>query len=156
MGSTTARGAYIGSTMPMGTLSFHPAAIFDVVELVLPYQPLGCTDFFLDDILASVAPGVGVEGAPPRRLALSATPNPARQGTMLAFELAATGPVRLEVFDLAGRHVRTLLDGRAAAGPHAIAWDMRDAGGTPVPPGAYVVSLEASGRRLSRRVVALR
>ena len=51
VGSATAHGEYAGDTMPMGTLSFTSAMPFNLVELVLPYQPQGSTDFLVDNIM---------------------------------------------------------------------------------------------------------
>jgi hypothetical protein len=51
VGTATAHGTYGGDTMPMGTLSFNSGGQpFDVVELVLPFQPQGATDFLVDNI----------------------------------------------------------------------------------------------------------
>ena len=61
---------------------------------------------------------VAVEDGPlPRHLALSApTPSPVRGNARFTFALPASGAVRLELFDLAGRHVATLAEGTLAAG----------------------------------------
>ena len=56
VGSATAHGTYGGDTMPMGTLSFSSGAQpFNVVELVLPFQPLGATDFLVDNITVTTS-----------------------------------------------------------------------------------------------------
>jgi flagellar hook assembly protein FlgD len=63
--------------------------------------------------------------------------------------------VTLSVFDVAGRRVRTLVDGWMRAGPHSSRWDGRDDGGRAVASGVYFARLEA-GRILSRRMVLLK
>ena len=63
---------------------------------------------------------------------------------------AATVSVR--VSDPAGKLVRTL-DGTAAAGMNAVAWNMRDAERRPVPEGRYVVTLVVGARQLTRPAV---
>jgi hypothetical protein len=51
VGTATAHGTYAGDTMPMGTLSFSSGAQpFNVIELVIPFQPQGATDFLVDNI----------------------------------------------------------------------------------------------------------
>ena len=56
VGSTTAHGEYAGDTMPMGTLSFHASGQpFDVVELDIPFQPLGASDFLVDNITVTTS-----------------------------------------------------------------------------------------------------
>ena len=64
--------------------------------------------------------------------------------------------VRLEVYDLAGRHVRTLVDGPVQAGWQTARWDGRTDGGTRVASGVYFCRLEARTRELSRKVVVLK
>jgi hypothetical protein len=99
--------------------------------------------------------GVG-EGAP-RELALSApAPNPTRGSARITLSLPRAGHVSLELLDTAGRRVRTLVDGDRAAGRWNEAVDLRDDAGRPLRAGLYLVRLEAGGRTLTRRVVAVR
>jgi len=89
--------------------------------------------------------------------AVSASPNPARDGaTTIRFAVAKPGPASLAVFDVAGRRVRTLLDGPATAGERSIAWDGRTDTGARAGEGVYFVRLEAGGRSAVSRIVALR
>jgi len=53
VGSVTTHGYYAGDTMPMGTLLFNSSAPFNIVELVLPYQAQGATDFLVDNIIVT-------------------------------------------------------------------------------------------------------
>lgn len=48
---------------------------------------------------------------------------PRQGGAILRYALHTPGHIRLEVFDLAGRKVATLVDGFRAAGEHEVAWD---------------------------------
>jgi flagellar hook assembly protein FlgD len=75
---------------------------------------------------------------------LGNAPNPFNPKTEIRFRLAGDGPVTLRVYDLAGRLVRTLVDGPVEAGLHAVAWDGRDHTGREQPSGAYFYRL--SGR----------
>jgi predicted outer membrane repeat protein len=88
--------------------------------------------------------------------ALTSRPNPFFPRTTLSFELPRSGPVRLAVYDAAGRFVRTLAEGTYAAGPHEKVWDGRDAQGRPLPSGVYFGRLEAGGVRNSRALVLTR
>ena len=85
-----------------------------------------------------------------------ARPNPARGATRVAFELPAAGHVRLELYDVRGRHVRTLVDGVRSAGTHAAAWDGRDGSGGPAAAGIYFLRLEAAGATRGARLALLR
>lgn len=98
---------------------------------------------------------VGVAPDPSAPLGFApVSPNPARLGgeLQLAFSLARTSEVTLELHDVGGRLVATAAQGRLAPGPHRLVW-------APTAPhaGAYWVTLRAGGARLaSRRVVLLR
>jgi carboxypeptidase T len=83
-------------------------------------------------------------------------PNPARDATTIKFELAQPGAVALEVYDYAGRKVRTLFDGRTDAGAREIAWNVADEAGRPLAPGVYVYRLRTATGTLNRRLVITR
>jgi hypothetical protein len=90
-----------------------------------------------------------LELAPPR-------PNPSLGPTMLRLRLPAATRVRLGLYDVAGRLVRTLVDGSLDAGDHTLAWDGRDDGGRAVTGGLYFARLDAAGERRVQRVVRVR
>jgi len=60
------------------------------------------------------------------------------------------------MFDLAGRLVRTLVDGKRPAGVQSIVWDLRDDAGRAVPAGLYRCRLAAAGASEQRRFVVIR
>jgi hypothetical protein len=98
-------------------------------------------------------PGDGPAGA---GVPLRVWPNPARSGSRIAFRLAEAGPVRVDVFDVAGRAVRTLLEGRLDAGDHEISWEGRDERGIAVPSGVYFLRVLSSDGVRHTRVLRLR
>lgn len=82
------------------------------------------------------------------------SPNPARQSCTIAFTLAREGAVRLDIFDLAGRRLRTLEHGVLAAGVHRSRWDGLGADGRPAAAGLYFAALSSGeGRFISRFAV---
>jgi hypothetical protein len=94
-------------------------------------------------------------GAPALALA-PARPNPFLGVTTLRFTLAHEGHVTLEVLDLAGTRVATLVDGVAAAGGHVARWDGRDASGARRAAGVYFARLSAAGQRVSAKLLLVR
>jgi hypothetical protein len=78
-------------------------------------------------------------------------PNPMREDAAVLFSVAAPGPALLSVYDALGRRVRTLAGGLLAAGDHAVPFDAAG-----LPSGLYLVVLEASGQRRTRRVMLVR
>lgn len=102
------------------------------------------------------ATAVDGNAAPVLRFGLEQnTPNPFNPATTIRFSLAAESAVRLDVFDVTGRLVRTLADGRLAAGAHAVAWDGRDRRGGRVASGIYLYRLITPAERAERKMVLL-
>ncbi|HET9252353.1 MAG TPA: FlgD immunoglobulin-like domain containing protein, partial [Candidatus Eisenbacteria bacterium] len=94
--------------------------------------------------------------APSTRLEQNA-PNPFNPRTTIRFSVAEPGAVRLDVYDVQGRHVSTLVDGMIAAGDHAVPWDGRSDSGSSAASGVYFYRLRtASGESESRRMVMVR
>jgi hypothetical protein len=95
----------------------------------------------------------------PRVTALQpARPTPFRHNTQVRFELACPEHrrVAVEVFDVTGRRVRTLVEGDLPGGRYGVAWDGRDEGGSIVASGVYFVRLRAGEETRYRKVVSLR
>jgi hypothetical protein len=83
-------------------------------------------------------------------------PNPARDAVVLAFGLPRPGHVRLRMFDVSGRAVRTLRDGQAPQGFETIRFDLRDDNGRRLASGLYVVRLETDDGVRTRRLALVR
>jgi hypothetical protein len=71
----------------------------------------------------------------------SPEPNPGAEGFVIRYDLAKSGWIELEVYDITGRSVVTLVDGHVDAGPHLARWDGRAADRSRVAPGIYFVRL---------------
>jgi hypothetical protein len=85
-----------------------------------------------------------------------AVPNPIIESGKFEFVLPATGEVKLDLYDVSGRHVGTLADGAYGAGRHALHWDTRGSDGSRLGAGIYWARLQAQGSTINRRVVVLR
>ena len=83
-------------------------------------------------------------------------PNPFNPETEIRFALDGAAPVRLAVFNVLGERVRTLVDGRRAAGTHRVRWNGIDDAGRSVGSGVYFYRLESEGRQLTRRMLLVR
>jgi len=82
-------------------------------------------------------------------------PNPSPHGVCIRYMLAVPSEVRVEIFDVAGRRVKTLLHGRQSVGSKTVEWDGRDDSGHRVASGIYVARLAAGGRTMERKLVVL-
>jgi hypothetical protein len=85
-----------------------------------------------------------------------ASPNPFRSGTRIHFQMTAEGPAVIDVFDVSGRLVRTLLSEWLPAGDHQLDWDGIDDSGQPAASAVYLVQLRTDEIVETVRVVHLR
>jgi flagellar hook assembly protein FlgD len=83
-------------------------------------------------------------------------PNPFRSGTTLVFAVPDEQPVRLTVYNVGGRLVRTLVDGPRALGWNRVQWDGRDERGERLAAGLYFYRLQNRDGTVTRKGVLLR
>lgn len=96
----------------------------------------------------------GTPAAPAGWALLPPAPNPFNPTTTLTYDVPpGGGTVLLQVFDVGGREIRTLVGEHRAAGRHQVVWDGQDSGGRGVPSGAYLCRLTAGGRTYARTVI---
>jgi aminopeptidase N len=93
-------------------------------------------------------PGLAA-GAP--RL-LPNVPNPFNPSTTIRYELPLDSDVQVAVYDLSGRLVRVLEEGRQPAGEHSVRWDGRSSQGQAQASGLYFVRLNAGGKTGIRKI----
>jgi hypothetical protein len=83
-------------------------------------------------------------------------PNPFNPRTRIVYEIPAPGPVSLRVFDLHGRLVTTLFEGRSDRGVHEVVWEGTDASGLSVASGVYYYRLDHPEGARTRKMLLLR
>ncbi len=94
--------------------------------------------------------------APPRPNALRQNhPNPFNPSTLIPFEISEGGHVRLDVFNILGQRVVTLIDEERPAGFHRVLWDGTDAVGRGVSAGVYIYRLSTGNWRDARKLMLL-
>ena len=150
--------AAVPAPMPAGSLE-----AFQVTGLVLStgyYFALKAVDAAgnwsgLSNVLFVPGPAVGLEDQP-LTLAFSAPwPNPARASVHWAFALPEPIGFHVDVFDLAGRHVRNLASRDHLVGRGELEWDLRDGAGTRVAAGTYLVRARLGEETWIRRVAVV-
>jgi hypothetical protein len=109
------------------------------------------------DLADGTGPGRRVEGGISEVYELEQNyPNPFNPATSIRFSIPEAGVVRLKVYDVAGRVVRTLVDGATGAGRALVTWDGMDETGRRVASGVYFYRLEAPGATLTRKMMLLK
>ncbi|HHS51211.1 MAG TPA: T9SS type A sorting domain-containing protein [candidate division Zixibacteria bacterium] len=93
----------------------------------------------------------------PEEFALSANrPNPFNATTEFTVALPKNSHVTVEVFDLLGQKVSTLVDGEMEAGYQRIIWDGRDVQERDVPSGIYLYRVTAGDFRETRKMTLIK
>jgi len=128
----------------------------DVIPLTITGElydgtPIEGTDCVL--ILGDSAPEAAPAGAPnvASAVGLSNYPNPFNPATEIAFTLPTAAEVRLEVYNLMGQKVTTLIDKQMNAGEHTCVWD-----GSDVASGVYFYRLETPDFVDTRKMVLMK
>ena len=80
-------------------------------------------------------------------------PNPFNPSTLIPYQLSATSLVRLEVFNVLGQRVATLVDGEQGAGSYVARWDGTDAAGGAAASGLYFYRLTVAGAHQTGKMV---
>jgi len=90
-------------------------------------------------------------------LGLTASPNPLNPMTNIRFELANKSGVELQVYDISGKLVRTLVRGDIMdPGTHSVLWNGKDDRGGRVASGTYIYRLRAGGSERTNRMTLIR
>ena len=92
----------------------------------------------------------------PEQLMLNNYPNPFSGATTITFSMNYSSMIKLEVFDLDGRKVRTLAEGIYLAGNTQVGWDGSNDRGNKVPSGVYLYRITAKDKTITKRMVLIR
>ena len=66
------------------------------------------------------------------------------------------GPVRLAVYDVTGRLIRTLVDETRGAGQHTAVWDGTDQAGNRAASGSYFYTLATDSYRATKKMMLVK
>ncbi len=147
-----------GGATWMGQTSFTTDTYFGAIDFV--NTSVGTVVGPNGLILHTVTGGESVVDVPPAepmaapRLLRSA-PNPFAHSVGIDFFVPPGGRYSLEIFDVAGRLVRTVQSGTAGAEAQSATWDGVDAGGHRAAPGVYFLRLSSDGRSCGERLLML-
>ena len=103
------------------------------------------------------SPGVDIARLPDHNQLLPNFPNPVRAaGTQIRFRTSETGAARLDIFDVQGRMVRTLVDGIVSAGETTVRWDGTAADGRALANGLYFYRLTGESGVFTQKLLLAR
>ncbi len=126
-------------------------------ESALPADFLLFYDYLTEPIRGKAMALAKELTALPDRLHLEQNyPNPFNSSTMLRYQIVEAGEVRLDIYNLAGQHVKTWRHAVHKPGVYVRTWDGRDERGRPVSSGLYLARLQASGMTQARKMALLK
>jgi hypothetical protein len=147
------------------TLKFDRAAIIaalgevhdgDVIPLTIIGELNDGTAIEGTDCVVIRGDREAVEGAPqsegePEIQLIGNYPNPFNPTTEISFSLSQASHVKLEIFNIMGQHIETLVDGYREVGVHSVIWD-----GSAVASGVYLYRLEAGDFVEAKKMMLLK
>jgi agmatine deiminase len=86
----------------------------------------------------------------------NAFPDPVSDHTSIPFKTLQRGYVNMDIMNVQGQIVRTLLNGTIETGSHTVAWDGTDNGGNKVSDGIYIIRLTGQNSCLTKRIIVMK
>jgi photosystem II stability/assembly factor-like uncharacterized protein len=86
----------------------------------------------------------------------SCYPNPMTELAMVSFQLAETGNVSLQIFDVEGKLIRVLMNDAMTSGPHQLSWDATDENGNVIGSGIYFMRIQTENEMKTIMVSVVR
>ncbi|MFH1195094.1 MAG: two-component regulator propeller domain-containing protein [bacterium] len=89
-------------------------------------------------------------------LKISNYPNPFNPSTNIEYSINKSSEVKLTVFDVSGKKIRTLIDTHQSAGMYTVMWNGRNDNGVSLASGVYIVAVETKYSRAAKKIMLLR
>ncbi|MDP8205528.1 MAG: T9SS type A sorting domain-containing protein [Candidatus Electryonea clarkiae] len=114
------------------------------------------------EMMASVIPEINYPGdlednTLPKEFGISSIyPNPFNPTVIVPFSVPVVSDIRLAVYDILGREVVRLIDGKSEVGRHKVVWNGTDSNGMPVSSGIYLINMKAGDYSATRKAVLVK
>jgi flagellar hook assembly protein FlgD len=83
-------------------------------------------------------------------------PNPFNPATEIEYSIPMRSDVVISVFNVLGQHVRSLFEGKRAAGTYQVVWDGKGDDGLPVATGVYLYRLQVDNQIKAKKMLLLK
>lgn len=84
------------------------------------------------------------------------SPNPVHKKTEIKYNVPEDGNIEIEIFNVSGNRIKTLLNGFKKAGKYDIIWDGTDFRNISCPSGNYICVVNVNGETISKKIVVLK
>ncbi len=143
---------YYGSAPRLFTDTLHFIYYYGQSDNFTTYHYPIPVDILLDNLTSTTSGHLYL----PDSYHFSNYPNPFNRSTTISFSLPEKGGVRLDIYDIAGRLVKNLINERMDAGEHSVVWDGTNSAGLAVSSGVYFYKLYSEGYTETRRMLLLK
>lgn len=144
--------------MPLGDLNWFPEskALFNELRAELHAELEAALNEGRDPVFGDTyAENPGLDSQNPRGFELVQNyPNPFNPATQIQFTLQSSADVKLDIFDVTGRLVATLINDSMNAGSHTVTWNATNNAGVSVGSGVYIYRLTV-GEEVQSRTMTL-
>lgn len=108
-------------------------------------------------VMVSILTNIAEEGLLPAEFILEQNyPNPFNPTTTISYSIPQNENVTLEIFDLTGKQIRTLVSENQSGGQYSVVWDARNEVGLQVTSGVYLYRIQAGAFNSSGRMTLLK
>jgi hypothetical protein len=122
----------------------------DVYVLSVP------ASFVVDTVMTSVKQKVGNNTSPNDFALFQNYPNPFNSSTTIKYQLPEATEIKLEIYNLRGQRIRTLVDQFQIPGSYLIIWDGTDDFNQPVASGVYLYQLQTKYFARTNKLILIR
>jgi len=137
---------------------FGMPIVTDTFDLASASPPLNNIDLMIRAIVTGTHTGIDGDGTElPKELALKGNfPNPFNPATAIEFDIPEHQKATLEIYNVLGERVTTLVDDDLKPGTYRATWEGRDDLGRELPSGVYLYRLSAGDKSISRRMILIK
>ena len=83
-------------------------------------------------------------------------PNPFNPSTKISYSIPESGDISLNIYDMRGRRIKSLVNKNQASGRYLIEWNATDDYGNNVGAGVYIYQLRSKNKTLSQKMVLMK
>ena len=135
-----------------GTADINEDGVDEIAEYYGAAPDMGAFEFESD-----VVSDVGSETIIPEVFTLHQNyPNPFNPTTQIRYDLPENGFISINIYDVMGRKIKSLINMKQDAGYRSINWNAANDMGQPVSAGMYIYTIQAGGFRQTRKMVLLK
>jgi len=151
---TNSEGYYLVNGLPSGNLTgLATKVLYQSDTEAINVTTTGTADFV---IIPEATTGAPEDQVTPAAVTLSNYPNPFNPETTISFGLTEAGYTTLNIYNIAGQKIATLVQDELSAGTHSITWDGTTSNGANVASGMYFYRLQSGDYSITNKMVLMK